>query len=417
MKRSILFFLFLIPFFGVQAQKTWKSKYDSVSVSPSGELCIVYKKEKCGVAEESSGQLIFKTIYEDAEFLDDGFVMLYIEDERGDIRKGVLDKNGKEIISISFKDVYYLGEGLFSAKQGDNWSLLSNSGKALTPYKYQLMSLAGEGLVKAKLNNKFGFLDTNGQEVIQFNFNEVLSNFYNGMAIVKAGSNHYIITKTAKETPLLFDKVDYFYRGLARVEKTGKFGFINRKGEVVVPCKYSRAEDFYWHRLSNVGSNGKSGYIDTTGAEVIPLKFDYSESFREGLAYVAINYVDGEGNYRTGKYGFIDETGKLVIENKFKIAGDFSEGLAWAYIESKCGFIDKTGKEIIPFTWESAEKFQEGLAPVMVNGKWGFIDKKGKLVIPCSFEKINSGFSAGKAYVKQNDSSFFINTKGEKLKD
>src|SRR5688572_25841224 len=48
---------------------------------------------------------------------------------------------------------------------------------------------------------------------------------------------------------------------------------------------------------------GKFGYIDRAGQVVIKAQFDRAERFSEGRAAVAIN----------DKYGFIDETGRVVV--------------------------------------------------------------------------------------------------------
>ncbi|WP_308548606.1 WG repeat-containing protein [uncultured Porphyromonas sp.] len=70
-----------------------------------------------------------------------------------------------------------------------------------------------------------------------------------------------------------------------------------------------------------VCKNGKWGYIDKAGQEVIPCKYDWANTFHEGLASVRFSYDSG--------YGFIDTTGREVIRHRREIAvpGDFSEGL------------------------------------------------------------------------------------------
>jgi hypothetical protein len=128
--------------------------------------------------------------------------------------------------------------------------------------------------------------------------------------------------------------------------------------------------------LARVKLNGKYGYIDKTGKEVIPCKYDNAENFSEGLAIVMLN----------DKYGFIDKTGKEVTPLKYDNAGRFSEGLALVRLNDKYGYIDKTGKEVTPL-YDEIRNFSEGLARVRLNGKYGYIDKTGKEVIPLSSGK------------------------------
>ena len=53
--------------------------------------------------------------------------------------------------------------------------------------------------------------------------------------------------------------------------------------------------DEYSEGLARVHLNDKWGFIDKSGTLVIPCKYDYSDSFSEGLAKVQLN----------DKYGFI----------------------------------------------------------------------------------------------------------------
>ena len=75
----------------------------------------------------------------------------------------------------------------------------------------------------------------------------------------------------------------------------------NGLGETVMDCFESMKSNEI--SLYRVCREGKWGYIDKTGREVIPCKYDDASSFSEGLAKVK----------KSGKYGFIDKTGREVV--------------------------------------------------------------------------------------------------------
>ena len=133
-----------------------------------------------------------------------------------------------------------------------------------------------------------------------------------------------------------------------------------KKREYDYVAEYS--EGLAWVRL-----NGKFGFIDKSGTEVIPCKYNYAYSFSEGLAGVLLN----------GKYGFIDKMGTEVTPCKYDDAGSFHEGLAAVALNGKYGFIDKSGTEVIPCKYDDAYPFSEGRALVVLNGKLGTVDKSG----------------------------------------
>ena len=209
------------------------------------------------------------------------------------------------------------------------------------------------------------------------------------------------------------------------IEEQGKFGYIDRRGRVVIPSRFDYAFDFSEGLApANLGADkggigGKWGYIDTAGRFVIKPRFTLAEPFAEGLAAAAVK-VGGEDSYgyinHSGRFvikpqytetspfsdglalvgdlsgsNYIDRTGKVVISGPFVEAGSFSEGRAMVGVVrggGNCyGYIDRTGKFIIKpqFTPTSSEypalDFSEGLAAVEIRGKYGYIDRMGRVVI------------------------------------
>ena len=60
-----------------------------------------------------------------------------------------------------------------------------------------------------------------------------------------------------------------FKEGLARVERNGKYGFIDEKGSLIIPCIYDDVSSFN-EGLASVKRNGKYGFIDKKGNIIVP---------------------------------------------------------------------------------------------------------------------------------------------------
>jgi hypothetical protein len=155
--------------------------------------------------------------------------------------------------------------------------------------------------------------------------------------------------------------------------------------------------------MAAVKLNDKWGYIDTKGNEVVPCKYDDVQEFSEGLAAVKLG----------DKWMYVDKTGKVIFKlGKKYYAENFSEGLAavekYDYETGGCGFIDKTGKEVIPLNnkYNTVREFHEGRAAVESDKTktWGFIDTTGTEVIPCQYIKVTD-FVNGRALVEVNKDS------------
>lgn len=104
-------------------------------------------------------------------------------------------------------------------------------------------------------------------------------------------------------------KIGDFKEGMARVWNEDQlYGFVNSDYEVVIPPKYSLAEDFS-EGLALGMLYSEFGFINKNGDVIISFQYDDAKSFKQGVAKV-----------RLGKEEFyIDRTGKEVDKgNIFK---------------------------------------------------------------------------------------------------
>jgi hypothetical protein len=150
-----------------------------------------------------------------------------------------------------------------------------------------------------------------------------------------------------------------YHEELAAVQLKGKWGFIDKAGNEVIPLKYKEVMDFS-EGLAAVSLKRRCGFIDKAGNEVIPLKFFNVRSFKEGFA--AVNYSIME----YGHWGFINKSGQELLSRKYTEVRDFSEGLAAVVsgIPGTFNFIDTTGNEVIQGKYVSVENFSGGITMV-----------------------------------------------------
>ena len=192
----------------------------------------------------------------------------------------------------------------------------------------------------------------------------------------------------------------------------GKAGFKNTvTGQIVVPANYISASNmiqlpdgsFY----SFVYNGDKVGYINDRGEVIIPFIYEAASIFSDGRARVMMN----------GKYGYINTSGQMVIPCNYVFAADFHGNLARVEQNGKYGFIDRKGNTAIGFNYFDAGDFYDGLAPVQTEqGLYGFINAQGSFVIQPSFIKAES-FKNGEAIVYNGEKIVYINTQGKVLRE
>jgi len=195
------------------------------------------------------------------------------------------------------------------------------------------------------------------------------------------------------------------------VERDSLYGFVNRKGEVIIPLRYKDADVFY-DGLAFTGDGKHYGFINTKGDTVISFIYDEGSGGFDpssGLADVSIH----------DSCGYIDKKGRLVIPRMYRICYDFSRS-GYAKVETSDwkellinrkgqaltdsnrankklrkqdnvfdgvitsqtgqGRVNKKGDTIIPPIYTTMSIISEHRTIVQKGAKWGIYDDKGHLL-------------------------------------
>ncbi len=229
--------------------------------------------------------------------------------------------------------------------------------------------------------------------------------------------------------PAQFDHIDSFSESLARFQSNGLCGFINEKGEIVIPAQFRFAEPFQHGRsIAWLRGSKERFFIDKAGKRLdstfIPqvedlvthyIRFPHEFSFNDGLASYSEKGADSKTHY-----GFINTNYEVKLPAIYSYASSFHEGLAAVDISAdglvKTGFINAAGEIVIPPTYKNVDFFAEGLSRVSKDGNlYGFIDKAGKTVIPEIYgsSDISHYFSNGLVIASSDGAWQFLDKEGK----
>ena len=212
-----------------------------------------------------------------------------------------------------------------------------------------------------------------------------------------------------------------FKSGMAKV---GLIYFINEHGQKMQTKEYLKEAKEFGDGLLAVKIQTKWGFINRDGELVIPAIYKNVTSFNDGLSVVeskeGFEILNKEGKrieIKTVK-GRISEKGKLTEIKPFK------NGLAEVVVdlypgpndELRSGFINVKGELVIKPEYVQVGDFYEGLCRVRTtSGRISFIDKLGNVVIKTDYIRTGN-FSGGFAWVRTEDGKIgFIDKKGEML--
>lgn len=201
----------------------------------------------------------------------------------------------------------------------------------------------------------------------------------------------------------VFRGVGSFVDGLAPARRDGTYGFINMRGEFVIAPVYDYATDFS-EGFARVWTGGELGFINRQNEYLSNLPdsiFDATD-FSDGYAKILVRSGNGRRTYR------IDSLGNLT---EFKEEAPFVDGLRIVERtttqkgEEQVDYAveDTSGHLIVPYgVYSEIEAYKNGFAEVRINYesknyRTGFINRKGELVfiLPKGSHVFQNYFSEG----------------------
>lgn len=276
-------------------------------------------------------------------------------------------------------------------------------------------------------NRSYGYIGTDGNYVVQPDYSDATI-FNEGIAWVREDRGYPMAVD--KEGNILFAakeaySVSIYSDGLAAFEQkekdhTSRFGYLNRKGEVVIPAQFFEA-GFFCNGLAAVANeDGKYGYINKKGELVIAYQFDEAAPFIGKCAVVSTGdyygTIDQKGNFvvspqfvemspdkdlynisfqKSGDKGLCDNKGKVIVNPQFFAVGSFNDAdlaPAWMSLKDKAGYVNKKGMFVISPQYDWASSFYGEHAFAQIGQQIGIIDQAGKYIINPQFSKIGKGF-------------------------
>lgn len=295
--------------------------------------------------------------------------------------QGYIDKKGREIIPAIYEYVdNKFNSGIVRVVKKNNdesayYGLADANGNIIIPpntYKY--IGEFNEGLAFAvKEYISFGlqslspvcFINTQGNVVIPFEAGGYLSN-----------------------TDFVSYMGPQFKNGFVRIQnKEGKWGYMNKRGQIVVPCVYDMAHDIDKYGLATIKKNGYWGLISKNEGVIYNCIFNSISAYNK-------DFICAQHN---GNYVMLDLNGNILNGATFMDMYSLDDHVVRACNSiGEWGFLDSRGRPITAFEFEAitreniGDMFDEkGYYLVKKSGKYGVVDGRGTLIIPTDYDHIS----------------------------
>lgn len=144
--------------------------------------------------------------------------------------------------------------------KGEASRLIDTKGECVASYPFKSMGVrAKEGLTLVHQGKQFGFVDDAGAWVLE-----------------------------PQWTSWFEDLSECFFsEGLAPVKVKGKYGFIDRSGQMVIPAEYDAVVGGFFQGLAPVKQGQRFGYLRPDGTWAFEPRFTMAQIFSDGRAGVA----------------------------------------------------------------------------------------------------------------------------------
>ena len=167
-------------------------------------------------------------------------------------------------------------------RKGDKYGLVNPKGLEITPVKYDYIDTnppQDMPFYDVTINNLRGIIKPSGEEIIPAEYDFIW--YSQGVFVVKLNDSYQLLDSHNKSLTPWFDEIDVFYQGLAFAKNIGYYGFLNPKGELVLPFVYDDADHFNESGYAMVKYKGKWGMIDKKGNTKLPFEYEHAEPYSE----------------------------------------------------------------------------------------------------------------------------------------
>lgn len=177
-----------------------------------------------------------------------------------------------------YDNIGVLQSGVSIVERDGMFGLINKNGKVLAPLEYDYISGFRTKLAIARKKGKYCLLNTKGEQVTPCVYESMEERWYGDL------------------------QVPNFSYGLLKVGFEGKFGFIDKKGEIKIQAAYDQAENFVNPGRSWVCKGGKWGMINAKGEIIIDFILDEIHFERKDIGYIVVtlngkvDVVDYDGN-------------------------------------------------------------------------------------------------------------------------
>ncbi len=282
--------------------------------------------DKVGVINKS-GQEVVPINYDDV-YTDDGFSISKLND-----KYGCINGEGKIILPTKYTDVF-MDHGVINFSLDEKWNIANENGEIIKTKYNNTDKVPNSDLSIVEHNDKYGLVDSTGKVIVPFKYDGIdyldFMYYANNQEDTYAFVNRFSVKMCGKYgvidgdgnviKPCKYDYTQVFNNGMIVLEQNDEYSLADKDGKIISKNKYddiTQVGDFFAFKKNN-----KYGFLNEKGEEVVPQVYDYitlyyNDIFNSNTCFVATNYDTGcSDSIVVTKLGSKDDISSLILENE-----------------------------------------------------------------------------------------------------
>ena len=251
--------------------KLLDNKYDNIEQVYLSDYYLVTENGERKVIN-SSGETILNSGFDQiSSKTEDGFI--YVSQGL----YGEINTTGEVQIEPTYQDLKQVKKGVYIAKNNDRYGIIDNEGNTMIPFDYTLITYNKDAklFIADDANYNTTIINENYESKITGILSEInTTKSYIRMRVDDEYKYYDLSCQEKTNIEVLEDNTLFLSK------KDGKYGFVDKKGNVVVDYIYDDATEQNEYGFVAVKKDGKWGAIDKDGKVVVELIYNLENNLK-----------------------------------------------------------------------------------------------------------------------------------------